>query len=375
MRASGPGRSTPQGGLTVIGGDPRREGCRGAVSVEHRHVHTTSLADIPEVEQRSPSGKFLSFARNISIALGCIRNVGTWGGGHPFDVQVRRLPPGASVCPFHAHLHQWEFFLVRSGRGTVRTEHGVDPVAPGDFFLHPPGEAHQLTNTGAEDLVVLIVADNPALDACYYPDSDKWGLRPPDVFFRATSAHYFDGEDVYDAAQPPPGLLPLPTPTLPWGQRKRNVESLPWDAWTSPKGRFRGESKELSLALGAQRNMPTGAGGHPFDVELGRLAPGESGCPFHSHAAQWELFIFLNGPASVRAGSETREFAAGSVVLHPPGEAHQFRNNGSTPLDYLLIADNPPVDYWHYPDSNKWGLRAPRKFFRMVEADYYDGEE
>ncbi len=338
-------------------------------------MNALALHEIAENEQRSPSGKFHSFARNISIALGCIRNLGTWGGGHPFDVQIRRIPPGAAVCPFHAHLNQWEFFLVRSGTGIVRTAHGHDPVRPGDFFLHPPGEAHQLINNGTADLEVLIVADNPQLDAFYYPDSDKWGLRPPDVFFRPTPAHYFDGEEVFDPSATPRGLLPLPEPALPWSQRKLNLDDVPWETWSSPKGTFRGNSKELSIALGAKRNTATGLGGHPFDVEFGRLAPGECGCPFHSHAAQWELFIFLSSRATVRADSETHEFPAGTIVLHPPGEAHQFRNSGSEPLDYLLIADNPLVDYWHYPDSNKWGVRAPRKYFRMTEADYYDGEE
>jgi hypothetical protein len=29
----------------------------------------------------------------------------------------------------------------------------------------------------------------------------------------------------------------------------------------------------------------------------------------------------------------------------------------------------------YYPDSKKWGLKPQRKVFRMVEVDYYDGEE
>jgi hypothetical protein len=40
-----------------------------------------------------------------------------------------------------------------------------------------------------------------------------------------------------------------------------------------------------------------------------------------------------------------------------------------------LIADNPPVDIWHYPDSDKWGFRPPRKIFRAAEIDYWAGEE
>ena len=143
-----------------------------------------TLTDVPWQEQRSPTGKFHSFARNITVALGGPRNIGTWGGGHPFDVQVRRVPPGAAVCPYHSHLAQWEFFVLLSGQATIRTEDGVHAASTGDFWFHPPGVAHQLINRGDVDLEVLIVADSPPLDACYYPDSNKWGLRPPGKFFR-----------------------------------------------------------------------------------------------------------------------------------------------------------------------------------------------
>ena len=80
--------------------------------------------------------------------------------------------------------------------------------------------------------------------------------------------------------------------------------------------------------------------------------------------------------AVVNLSAMNGAFASGDVVLHPPGEAHQITNASATEeLTFLLIADNPPVDYWHYPDSGKWGLRAPRTFFRMNEVDYWDGEE
>ncbi len=342
-------------------------------------MNRVRIDDLPWVEQRSPSGRFHSFHRNISVALGGIRNAGTWGGGHPFDLQLRRLPPGASVCPFHAHLNQWELYVVRSGAGTVRAGAERHAVKTGEVFVHPPGEPHQLTNSGATDLEVWIVADNPSLDAFVYPDSNKWGLRPPGKTFRLAEVDYFDGEDDAPPAAgvPPyrPSAAPTPPPAMPFTSRKLHPDDLPWEPWQSPKGRFRGASKELSIALGAKRNIPAGLGGHPFDLELNRLEPGMSGCPFHSHAAQWEMFVILSGRGTVRAGAETSPIAADEVVLHPPGEAHQLTNTGTDELRFYLLADNPPVDYWHYPDSGKWGLRSPRAFFRMSEADYYDGEE
>ena len=336
-----------------------------------------NIDSLPWEEQRSPAKKFHSFCRNISVALGGVRNVGAWGGGHPFDLQIRRLPPGAAVCPFHSHLAQWEMFVVLQGGGTVRTSDARTDVGAGDVFIHPPDEAHQLINPSASDFEVLIIADNPPLDAFYYPDSNKWGLRPPGKFFRMTEADYFDGEEPLVAGAPP--YKPSPSPPAlsiaSFVERKLHIDDLPWESWTSPKGKFRGASKELSIALGAKRNTLPGLGGHPFDLEFGKLAPGECPCPFHSHAAQWELYIFLSGSGTVRTAAGSTAVGAGDAVLHPPGEAHQFTNTGATDLLYYLVADNPPMDYWHYPDSGKWGLRDPRMFFRPQAADYWDGEE
>src|SRR5688500_1571623 len=163
-------------------------------------VHIPSL---PWEEMHSPTRKFHSFCQNISLALGGIRNGGTWCGGHPFDVQVRRIPAGAAVCPFHSHLAQWEMFVVQSGTGTVRAGDSTHAIHAGEVFFHPPGGPHQLINSGSADLQALVVADNPPLDAFYYPDSNKWGLRPPGRFFRMHEVGYFDGEE-----PPIPDALP-----------------------------------------------------------------------------------------------------------------------------------------------------------------------
>lgn len=340
-------------------------------------MHRIHLSAVPEKEGRSPRGKFHSWFRDVSVALGNTYNVGLWGGGHPFDVQLRRIPPGASVCPYHLHHVQWELFVVRSGEGTVRTPDGRHAVKTGDVFIHPPRAAHQLTNTGATDLEVLVITDNPQFDICHYPDSDKWGGRLFGRIFRLTECNYFDGEE-----EPLPGVppvtMPLPPPPpgpAPFASRRVAIDAQPWVNFDSPKGKFRGYSKELSVALGAKANQPTGLGGHPFDLELGKLSPGFSGCPYHSHAAQWEFYLFLEGSGTVRTADGPHAVGAGDVVLHPPGEVHQFINTGTTDLQYFLIADNPPVDIWQYPDSNKWGFNAPRKIFRPAEADYWDGEE
>lgn len=157
--------------------------------------------------------------------------------------------------------------------------------------------------------------------------------------------------------------------------KRMNLAALPWIEWSSPGGAFRGRSKEVSIALGAAPRAHLGQGGHPFDLEAGRLAPGEVGCPFHRHLAQWEMFLITAGHGIVRHGHAQRDVVAGDVVLHPPGAAHQLRNAGDADLDYLLIANNPPLDVVHYPDSNKWGFHPGGGFYRPAYVDYWHGEE
>lgn len=156
--------------------------------------------------------------------------------------------------------------------------------------------------------------------------------------------------------------------------KKTSLAKLKWDHWKSPKGKYEQSGKDISGALGdVRRGWPRK--GHPFNLELVKLPPGKAACPYHSHSSQWEMFVIVSGTGTVRAGRSRHQVKAGDAFMHPPGEAHQIINTGRKPLVFYLIADNPPVDIWHYPDSNKWGFPTPRKLFRMTEVEYFDGEE
>ena len=147
------------------------------------------------VELKSPKRKYNLFRRHISLLLGGKKDTGTWGGGHPFDVEMTRVPPGKTNWPYHAHSSQWEMYIILSGRGQLRTAEGKTEVVPGDNFIHPPGEAHQMENTGTEDLVYYVITDNPTSDVGTYPDSNKWFIKPQRKIFEITEVDYFKGEE------------------------------------------------------------------------------------------------------------------------------------------------------------------------------------
>ncbi len=146
-------------------------------------------------KQRSPNGNFCICRKHLSLALGGIKDVGTFGGGHPFDLELARVPPNAANWPFHSHDAQWELYVILSGRGEARTDTSIVPFVSGDCLLFPPGEAHQLINTSDSDLLYYIVADQPPADIGHYPDSNKWFVKPQRKCFRMQPVEYYEGED------------------------------------------------------------------------------------------------------------------------------------------------------------------------------------
>ncbi|MGA3038391.1 MAG: cupin domain-containing protein [Vulcanimicrobiaceae bacterium] len=159
-------------------------------------MRKVNVRDIEDLTWESPKGRYKGAGKQVSEALGRDPKSNDVTKRHPFDVEIMRLEPGQTPYVFHMHSAQWEFYYVMSGRGTVRDEEGNTTIEAGDAFLFPPGEAHQLTNDGSEDLVIFVVADNPFGEFSYQPDSKKWSVSlPKRMRIRSGSFDYFDGEE------------------------------------------------------------------------------------------------------------------------------------------------------------------------------------
>lgn len=158
-----------------------------------RKVNTNK---IQEVTWSSPKGKFTGAGKELSEELGRNPQSTDLRERHPFDVEITRISPGQTPCPYHSHSAQWEFYHVISGRGTVRHKDGKTAIEPGDAFIFEPGEPHQLINDSSEDLILYVVADNPIGESCHYPDSNKWLVRSPErKLIRGEANDYYDGEE------------------------------------------------------------------------------------------------------------------------------------------------------------------------------------
>src|SRR5256885_17016740 len=140
-------------------------------------MRKVNLNEIKEDPWQSRGGKYAVSFKGISEALGREPTSLDLSKRHPFDLEWNRVPSGKRAFPYHAHSAQWELYLVVSGKGSVRHKDGTTEVVPGDAFVFGPAEPHQLSNSGQEDLVYYVIADNPIGESNYYPDSGKRKLN------------------------------------------------------------------------------------------------------------------------------------------------------------------------------------------------------
>ena len=117
------------------------------------------------------------------------------------------VPPGKTAFPFHRHHGSDEMFYIVSGEGEYRIGDKRLPVRAGDCLGAPAGgEAHQIVNTGKDEIRYLGLSNNPPADLVEYPDSGKIGARVGAKGLLAESAtfkqlgrlapaDYWDGED------------------------------------------------------------------------------------------------------------------------------------------------------------------------------------
>jgi uncharacterized cupin superfamily protein len=118
------------------------------------------------------------------------------------------VAPGERAFPHHNHHVNEEMMVILSGDGEYRFGEETHPVRAGDVIAAPAGGrdcAHQLINTGTDDLKYLCMSTMKKTDVCEYPDSNKvwavmWGDKDdgiPAFSHRAVAAEpvdYWEGE-------------------------------------------------------------------------------------------------------------------------------------------------------------------------------------
>jgi uncharacterized cupin superfamily protein len=131
-------------------------------------------------------------------------------GARKLGYNLTAVPPGKVAFPFHSHRVNEEMFFVLQGHGEIRIGDAVHAIRAGDVIACPPGgaeAAHQIRNTGDQELRYLAVSTRETPDVVAYPDSGKFGVYgefgmgaagTPERFVyigrESVAADYWDGE-------------------------------------------------------------------------------------------------------------------------------------------------------------------------------------
>lgn len=159
-------------------------------------MNKANESSVTPEHRKSPRGAFELTRRHMSVALGGKRDVGPWGGGHPFDVELAILPPGKKNYPYHAHAAQTEYYIFLSGTGVFVDEAGKEhPISAGDHVIVHPGQAHQIINNSGQELRYYVIADNHRADVTTYPKTGKRNIKPEGRSIRAEDVDYYEGEE------------------------------------------------------------------------------------------------------------------------------------------------------------------------------------
>lgn len=159
-------------------------------------------------------------------------------------------------------------------------------------------------------------------------------------------------------------------------RRAVNIGELQLDHW-----------QQGSLFASSDASFGALLGLKDLGISYNEVPPGKSGCPFHNHHVEEELFVILDGEGEYRFGNERFAVAKGDVLGAPAGgheTAHQLINNGPGVLIYLVISTKAQTEIVEYPDSGKFlaktkqGGKVPQQF-RFIgrdgaPLDYWDGE-
>jgi uncharacterized cupin superfamily protein len=154
-----------------------------------------------------------------------------------------------------------------------------------------------------------------------------------------------------------------------------NVGKLELDYWQQGSF-FAGSDTSFGAMLGLK----------DLGISYNEVPPGKSGCPFHNHHVEEELFVILDGEGEYRFGDQRLAVGKGDVLGAPAGgpeTAHQLINTGPAVLIYLAISTKARTEIVEYPDSGKFLAKTNRDgktAFRVIghaatpNIDYWEGE-
>ena len=136
-------------------------------------INIDDVALEPRPPAFAPSG---TAAERFEAKMG---RIGPLLGARQLGYSLTAVPPGKRAFPFHNHRVNEEMVFVLQGTGEIRVGEKTYPLRAGDLVACPAGgpeTAHQVVNSGREELRYLAVSTMTSPEVCGYPDSGKFGV-------------------------------------------------------------------------------------------------------------------------------------------------------------------------------------------------------
>jgi uncharacterized cupin superfamily protein len=282
------------------------------------------------------------------------QRLGDAAGTRAIGVNRVRVEPGKLPTPPHSHGASEELYFVLAGSGLAWQDGAVHEVRPLDCVIHQPDEKEHTFVAGPDGLEYLVFGTRHPTELGWLPRSRAIRLGWPWVEGR--------DDDPWDVeATVEPLAVGEPAPRPPNIVNVDDVDQI----------RLADRVTEAPLAT-LERSRLAG-------LHWQRIDPGRRGAIPHCHSADEEIFVILDGTATLelwtREGVEEAPLRAGHVVARPPGTrvSHSFRA-GPEGVTMLVYGTREPNDMCWYPRSRKIFWRGLGVIGRIETLDYYDGE-
>ena len=289
------------------------------------------------------------------------QSLGDAAGTRGVGVNRVRVEPGRLPTPPHSHGASEEIFFVLAGSGLAWQDGEVHELRPRDCVIYRArGPAHTFV-AGADGLEYLVFGTRHPTEIGWLPRSRAVRIGRPWAEGRDD-----DPWDVEAESEPLAYGDPAPRPA-----NIVNVDEVELEEWNG----------RLTTAPLATDERSEQAGLH-----WEQIAPGKRGAVPHCHSEEEEVFVILDGAATLELapsprlqaeGRRNEEIALrpGHLVARPPGSriSHSFLA-GPEGVTMLIYGTRRPNDMCWYPRSNKLSWRGLGVIGRIEALDYFDGE-
>ena len=282
------------------------------------------------------------------------QRVGDAAGTRAVGVNRVRVAPGKLPTPPHSHGASEELYFILGGSGLAWQDGEVHEIRPLDCVIQRPDEMEHTFVAGPNGLEYIVFGTRHPTELGWLPRSRAIRLGYPWVQGRDD-----DPWDVEATLEPLAYGEPAPRPPNIVNVDEVELESARNETWAylTPK------DKSKLAGLSWQK-----------------LAAGRRGSVPHCHSAEEEVFVILDGTATLElwpldGDVEETPLRAGHVVSRPAGTriSHSFRG-GPDGATMLVYGTRDPNDMCWYPRSKKIFWRGLGVIGRIETLEYFNGE-